>query len=60
MKQGFNFELVIFLVLVLVGFFDFSLWRNVDPTTLSDEEKEKIGLTKVHNITKDNLLQDLL
>ncbi len=51
MKQGFNFQLLI-LVLVIVWFWDLSLWRNIEPSTLSDAEKEKIGLNKVHDISK--------
>lgn len=57
MKQRFNLELAI-LVFIFFGFLDFSLWRNVDPTSLSDAEQEKIGLNKVHNLNRYNRLKD--
>ena len=59
MKQKLNLELVI-LILIFISSLRLLIWKNLDPSTFSDAEQEKIGLTRVNPINRSNLKKDWL
>lgn len=59
MKQKPNWELLI-LILIYASSLRMLIWKNLDPTTFSDSEQEKIGLTEVDTIKRNKLKKNWL
>ena len=59
MQHKFNFELMI-LALMLIGLFEFNLWKKVDPSTVASDDKETSCLIEVDKINKNPVEEDWL
>ncbi len=58
-KQKANWELVI-LILIYTNSLRILIWKNLDPSTFSASEQEKIGLARINMMREDNLKKDWL